>query len=319
MNGFTNVYGQAGAQHVREVAYDLTYVSPFGYQMRADGSLEAIDDNPTIQAATSNGVVPIMVITNFPATEAGTQLAHTILSNPELVERLLTNVISTMRNKGYRGLNIDFENVAPGDREFYNRFIQRAVSRLHPEGYFVSSSLAPKTSANQTGLLVEAHDYPAHGRILDFVVLMTYEWGARKGPPQAISPIDEIRRVLDYAVTVIPRNKIFLGFQIYARDWLVPHQEGQEAETFDMQEAIRRAVQHNAEIQYDREAESPYYRYTDSQGRSHEVWFEDARSAKAKFDLVRTYGLRGVSYWVLGYPFPQNWELLADTFIIRKR
>ncbi|RUQ25151.1 LysM peptidoglycan-binding domain-containing protein [Peribacillus cavernae] len=319
VNGFTNVYGQAGAQHVREVAYDLTYVSPFGYQMRADGSLEAIDDNPTIQAATSNGVVPIMVITNFPATEAGTQLAHTILSNPELVERLLTNVISTMRNKGYRGLNIDFENVAPGDREFYNRFIQRAVSRLHPEGYFVSSSLAPKTSANQTGLLVEAHDYPAHGRILDFVVLMTYEWGARKGPPQAISPIDEIRRVLDYAVTVIPRNKIFLGFQIYARDWLVPHQEGQEAETFDMQEAIRRAVQHNAEIQYDREAESPYYRYTDSQGRSHEVWFEDARSAKAKFDLVRTYGLRGVSYWVLGYPFPQNWELLADTFIIRKR
>ncbi|AXN41906.1 spore gernimation protein [Peribacillus butanolivorans] len=318
VNGFTNVYGQRGAVQVREVAYDLTYVSPFGYRMRQDGSLEVIDDNPTIQAAQSTGVVPMMCITNFSATEAGTRLAHTILSDLSLVEKLLTNVINTMKNKGYRGLNIDFESVAPADRDFYNRFLQRAVDRLRPEGYFVSSSLAPKTSANQKGLLVEAHDYPVHGRLLDFVVLMTYEWGYRKGPPQAISPIDQIKRVLDYAVTVIPTNKIFIGFQIYARDWLVPHKEGQEAETFDMQEAIRRATQYNVEIKYDETVQSPYYRYKDSQGRTHEVWFEDARSAKAKFDLVKSYRARGLSYWVLGYPFPQNWELLGDTFIVRK-
>ncbi|MGG0288394.1 LysM peptidoglycan-binding domain-containing protein [Peribacillus butanolivorans] len=318
VNGFTNVYGQRGAVQVREVAYDLTYVSPFGYRMRQDGSLEAIDDNPTIQAAQSTGVVPMMCITNFSATEAGTRLAHTILSDLSLVEKLLTNVINTMKNKGYRGLNIDFESVAPEDRDFYNRFLQRAVDRLRPEGYLVSSSLAPKTSANQKGLLVEAHDYPVHGRLLDFVVLMTYEWGYRKGPPQAISPINQIKRVLDYAVTVIPTNKIFIGFQIYARDWLVPHKEGQEAETFDMQEAIRRATQYNVEIKYDETAQSPYYRYKDSQGRTHEVWFEDARSAKAKFDLVKSYRARGLSYWVLGYPFPQNWELLGDTFIVRK-
>ncbi|MFD4820498.1 LysM peptidoglycan-binding domain-containing protein [Peribacillus butanolivorans] len=318
VNGFTNVYGQRGAVQVREVAYDLSYVSPFGYRMRQDGSLEVIDDNPTIQAAQSTGVVPMMCITNFSATEAGTRLAHTILSDLSLVEKLLTNVINTMKNKGYRGLNIDFESVAPEDRDFYNRFLQRAVDRLRPEGYFVSSSLAPKTSANQKGLLVEAHDYPVHGRLLDFVVLMTYEWGYRKGPPQAISPINQIKRVLDYAVTVIPTNKIFIGFQIYARDWLVPHIEGQEAETFDMQEAIRRATQYNVEIKYDETTQSPYYRYKDSQGRTHEVWFEDARSAKAKFDLVKSYRARGLSYWVLGYPFPQNWELLGDTFIVRK-
>ncbi len=286
--------------------------------MKEDGSLETVDDTPAIQAALSNGVVPIMAITNFSSTEAGTELAHTILSNSGLVETLLTNVIETMKRKEYRGLNIDFESVAPRDRQFYNRFLQRAVDRLHAEGYFVSSSLAPKTSAEQEGLLVEAQDYEAHGRILDFVVLMTYEWGYRKGPPQAISPVNQMKRVLDYAVTVIPRNKILLGFQIYARDWLLPHREGQEAETFDMQEAIRRAVQHGAEIKYDQVTQSPYYRYVDSNGRSHEVWFEDARSAKAKFDLVKTYNLRGLSYWVLGYPFPQNWELLSNTFIVRK-
>ncbi|OLN23142.1 spore gernimation protein [Domibacillus antri] len=319
VNAFSYTFGQTGANQVREVAYDLTYASPFGYRMKEDASLEPIDDFPTVQVARSTNVVPMMAITNFSSTEAGTELAHFILSSPDLVETLLTNIIHTMKRRGYDGLNIDFENVAPADREFYNRFLHRAVDRLHPEGFFVSSSLAPKTSGDQKGMLVEAHDYPAHGRILDFVVLMTYEWGYRKGPPQAISPIDQIKRVLDYAVTVIPGDKILLGFQIYARDWIVPHKEGQEAETFDMQEAMRRAAQYRAEIKYNQKSQSPYYTYVDNRGRSHEVWFEDARSARAKFNLVKSYKLRGLSYWVLGYPFPQNWALLGDTFIVRKR
>ena len=149
-------------------------------------------------------------------------------------------------------------------------------------------------------MLYEAHDYAAHGEIADFVILMTYEWGYRLGPPQPISPIDQIRRVLDYAVTVIPRNKIMMGFQIYARDWLLPHVQGQEAETFSVQEALRRAAQYRTAIQYDFNAQSPFYRYVDEQGRRHEVWFEDARSAKAKFDTAVAYGLKGISYWVLG-------------------
>jgi spore germination protein len=318
VNAFTIQFGEEGAQEVRSVSRHLTYVSPFGYRITAAGGLEAINDTATIQAAIANRVQPMMAITNFSATEAGTQLAHTILSNPDLQDRLLTNILTTMRSKGYRGLNVDFENVSPGDRELYNQFLQRTVDRLHPEGFFVSSSLAPKTSGEQKGLLYEAHDYPAHGEILDFVVLMTYEWGYRLGPPQAISPVNQMRAVINYAVSVIPRNKILMGFQLYARDWLIPHVQGQEAETFSMQEAIRRAVRYGAVIQYQQRTESPFFRYTDERGRQHEVWFEDARSAQAKFNLVKEFNLRGISYWVLGYPFPQNWVLLEDNFRVRK-
>lgn len=318
-NAFSIDFDEAGAQEVRNVGQHLTYLVPFGYRIRRDGTLEAPADTGLLQAAEAERVVPIMGITNFSATEAGSSLAHAVLSSPDIQSTLLTNVINTMRAKGYRGLNIDFENVLPGDRELYNQFLRRAVDRLHAENYFVSSSLAPKTSGTQKGLLYEAHDYPAHGEILDFVVLMTYEWGYRFGPPQAISPINQIRAVLDYAVTVIPRNKIMMGFQIYARDWLLPHVKGQEAETFSPQEAIRRATQHGAVIHYDQRAQSPFYRYTDAQGREHEVWFEDARSAQAKFNLIKQYNLRGVSYWVLGYPYPQNWVLLEDNFRVRKQ
>lgn len=316
VNAFTTRFGATGAQDVREVAPDLTFVSPFGYRMKADGGIASVDDDATLQEAILRGVKPMMVITNFSSTDPGTSLAHTVLSSPSVQDVLLNNVIGVMQSKGYVGLNVDFENVAPTDRELYNNFLQRTVNRLHAQGYFVSSSLAPKTSANQPGLLYEAHDYPAHGRILDFVVLMTYEWGYRLGPPQAISPLNQIDRVLDYAVSVIPRNKILMGFQVYARDWLLPHVQGMQAETFDMQEALRRAIQYGANIQYDTIAQSPYYTYIDAAGRAHEVWFEDARSAQAKFNTVKIYGLRGISYWVLGYPFPVNWAMLNENFTI---
>ena len=104
--------------------------------------------------------------------------------------------------------------------------------------------------------------------LLDFVVLMTYEWGYRLGPPQAISPINEMKKVVEYALSVMPAEKIFLGFQIYARDWLLPHVKGQEAETFSPQEAIRRAVKYGATIQYDTTAQSPFFRYTMKKAKS---------------------------------------------------
>lgn len=318
VNAYAVDTGEKGGTLIREVGSYLTYSSLFAYSMTETGGLSPLNDTAFVQASLDHRVVPMMCVTNFTYKDPGSKLAHTILSSSDIQDRLIENILTTIKAKSYRGLNVDFENVYPQDREGYNQFLQKAVDRLHPEGYFVSTALAPKTSGEQKGLLYEAHDYPAHGRIVDFVVLMTYEWGYRLGPPQAISPLNQIRRVLDYAVSVIPRNKIFMGFQIYARDWLLPHVKGQEAETFSQQEAVRRAIQHGAAIQYDTTAQSPFFRYTDNQGRNHEVWFEDARSAQAKFDTVKEYGLRGISYWTLGYPYPQNWVLLEDNFTIRK-
>ncbi len=318
VNAYTYQSPGAGVNTLNQHGDLLTYFSPFAYLINEDGSLQPFDDTLMIEAAIAKQIVPMMSITNFTSTQLGSNLAHVILDSPALSETVITNALQVMDEKGYQVLNIDLENVLPEDRENYNRFLQMAVDLLHPKGYLVSTALAPKVSGSQPGLLYEAHDYPAHGRIADFVILMTYEWGYRFGPPQAISPLNQIRRVVEYAVSVIPPEKIFLGFQIYARDWLLPHQPGQEAETFSPQEAIRRAVMFGAEIKYHVTAESPYFNYVDEVGREHEVWFEDARSAQAKFDLVKEFNLRGISYWALGYSYPQNWVLLEDTFVIRK-
>ncbi|WP_332236714.1 glycosyl hydrolase family 18 protein [Sporolactobacillus sp. KGMB 08714] len=318
VNAYTYQTSGEAVRSIQEVGRLLTYLAPFAYRITENGTLDPIDDQAIISAAFAEKAVPMMSITNFTATATGTNLAHVVLSTPAYRENLLSDVIRIMREKGYRGLNIDFENVLPADREQYNQFLQQAVNRLHPLGYFVSTALAPKTSAAQAGLLYEAHDYEAHGRIADFVVLMTYEWGYRLGPPQAISPLYQMRRVVEYALSVMPANKIFLGFQIYARDWVLPHVQGQVARTFSPKEAVELAVRYGAAIQYDSAAQAPFFRYVDGQNRLHEVWFEDPRSTQAKFDLVKRYHLRGISYWALGYSFRQNWVMLEDNFSIRK-
>lgn len=314
VNAYQYFLGLEGVPIVNEAGPYLSILAPFSYVIKENGDLVPIDDEPLINAAYQNRVVPMMCIVNFSSTSRGQDIAHGVLNNPAAVQNLISNIIQIMKLKGYLGLNIDFEFVLPEDKELYNDFLRLAVEKLHGEGYFVSSAIAPKIGPLQGGLQYEGIDYPAHGSLLDFVIIMTYEWGYRLGPPQAISPLNQIKVVLDYAVTVIPRNKIYFGFQIYARDWVLPHIQGQEAETFSCQEALIRAVEHNAVIQYDEIAQSPFYRYQDSQGRMHEVWFEDARSAQAKFDTVKEYGLGGISYWVLGYPFPQNWTLLDNNF-----
>ena len=72
---------------------------------------------------------------------------------------------------------MDFEYILPEDRDQYTAFIQRLADRLTPQGYPVVTALAPKTSAQQEGLLYEGHDYAGIGAAASMVLLMTYEWG----------------------------------------------------------------------------------------------------------------------------------------------
>jgi len=126
--------------------------------------------------------------------------------------------------------------------------------------------------------------------------------------------------VLNYAVTVIPANKIMMGQNLYGYDWTLPFVPGGEyARTVSPQRAIEIAKENNAAIQYDTTAQAPFFDYVDAQGKSHKVWFEDARSIQAKFDLLKRLGLRGISYWKLGLAFPQNWLLIQNNFNVVKR
>ena len=60
----------------------------------------------------------------------------------------------------------------------------------------------------KSGKWYGGHDYKEIGEVVDFVVIMTYEWGYSGGPPMAVSPIGPVRKVLEYAITEIdPKQK----------------------------------------------------------------------------------------------------------------
>lgn len=135
----------------------------------------------------------------------------------------------------------------------------------------------------------------------------------------AVAPINKVRQVLDYAVTEIPPEKIFMGIPNYGYDWTLPYIRGESrAQSISNVNAVLLAAQYGAEIKFDETAQSPYFTYFDQLGTEHIVWFEDARSIQAKLDLIKEYGFYGAGYWNIMNFFPQNWIVLENNFTVQK-
>ncbi|EFM09489.1 glycoside hydrolase family 18 [Paenibacillus curdlanolyticus YK9] len=304
----------------REAAPHLTYLAPFSFRINRDGTLTPPALNGLAEIARRNRAVLMMVVTNLENGQFSAELGRIILNDEQVQNRLLDNVIRTARQLGFRDIHFDLEHLRPVDREAYNQFLRKAAARIHQEGLLISTALAPKTSATQAGEWYTAHDYKTHGQIVDFVVIMTYEWGYSGGPPMPVSPIGPVRNVLEYALTEIPASKIMMGQNLYGYDWTLPFVPGGAyARALSPQQAIALARQRNAAILYDEQAQAPHFNYWDDNKKEHVVWFEDARSIQAKFDLLKELGLRGISYWKLGLSFPQNWLLIEDNFNVIKK
>ena len=299
----------------------VTYLTPFTYGISAGGGLLPLEDDAMLSAARQRGTAPVMHLSTL--TESGqfdTQRAEVVLTDFEVQDRLVSEVLQTVLRKGFASLDVDFEYL-PGElAEAYAAFLARLQRLLHSRGLFVWAALAPKTSASQPGLLYEGHNYAAVGAATDGVLLMTYEWGYTYGPPMAVAPLPNVRAVLDYAITEIPAEKIFLGIPNYGYDWSLPFIQGvTRAQSISNQRAIELAVEYGIAIQYDETAQSPFFHYTDAGGTVHEVWFEDARSMSAKLRLIAEYGFQGGGFWNLMRPFSQTWLVLDALYDVDGR
>lgn len=273
----------------------LSLISPFSYGVTESGTLISLDDKELILKAENLGIKPLLLVTSL--TESGVFSSERIGSVlTSFSEQLINSIVEKLQTADYFGVDIDFEYIPQELGASYADFITRLKEKIAPLGYYVFVSLAPKTSVNQRGLLYEAHDYKALGAAADFLLIMTYEWGYTYGPPMAIAPINKVRQVIDFALTQMPPEKILLGIPNYAYDWTLPYIQGSAARSLTNENAVFTAQQKNAEIMFDDLAKTPYYNYTEN-GISHVVWFEDARSVKARCDLIKEYRLAGAGIW----------------------
>lgn len=301
----------------------LSELPIFSYGFTGDGELipPLWDDTWMISLAKQYGTQPILTMTPFgPDGRFNNALISSVVNSQAYTDNLIQNMLQLMQEKGYQGVDIDFEFILASDRDAFTDFVRQVADTMRANGFHTSVALAPKTSADQPGLLYEGKDYRALGEVADHVLLMTYEWGYTFSPPMSVAPINQVRRVVEYALTEIPREKIDLGIPNYGYDWPLPFERGVTmAQTIGNVQAVRIAVEQGAEIQFDSLAQSPYFRYRDgTTGVEHEVWFEDVRSLQAKFDLIKEFNLRGCGYWQIMQWFRANWLLLAENFYVRK-
>lgn len=299
----------------------LTELPIFSYGFTADGTLipPPLPDDWMIRMAKEYGTLPILTLTPFDDSGNFSNVLISRIVNSEVAtQNLLGDLISVMSTKGYEGIDIDFEYILPEDRDAFTVFVAKVSETMRNNGYHTSIALAPKTSAEQKGLLYEGKDYKALGELVDHALIMTYEWGYTYGPPMAVAPIHQVRRVVEYAVTEIDSAKIDLGIPNYGYDWPLPYVPGvTAATTIGNVQAVQIAIEKGVPIQFDELSQSPYFTYEED-GISHEVWFEDVRSIKSKLELINQYGLGGCGYWQIMRWWRANWKLLEKYFYVMK-
>ena len=137
-----------------------------------------LNDNHMIDIAKEYDTAPLMHLSTL--TEKGnfdSARASIVLNNQTIQDKLIDEIIENMNDKGYYGLDVDFEFINKQDAEKYAAFISNLRSRLNPLGYEVITALAPKISAMQRGTIYEGHLYKEIGIASNAVFVMTYEWG----------------------------------------------------------------------------------------------------------------------------------------------
>lgn len=304
-------------QLIRSFSPISTYFAMFEYHILPGVALSTLNDRYTIQTSRSFRVAPLATITNLTSEGFSSALIRQVLSNPQIRNRVVNEIVTLVTQKNYSGVTIDFERVAETERDLFTGFLRILNQRLKDRGrYYLSVALPAKTDDQIPWL--RGYDYGGIGSVVDFTFIMAYDWHTPDSPPGPVAPIQEVRRTIEYAINQMPSNKIILGFPRYGYEWTMSNGSVQSARAVSIDMAIQLASSHQVPIQYSNEYQQPHFTFRDENGRRHIVWYEDARARVAKLLLVPRYRLRGVGAWQLGLHFPQSGFIVSELFDVRK-
>ncbi|MCM3724635.1 glycosyl hydrolase family 18 protein [Neobacillus cucumis] len=320
MNIWTGTYfvpkdKNTNAQMLENYKNTLSGLFVFDYHPNDKGQLIKVTENEAHKIAWKKNLYPYATITNISQRGYDPDLVHRVLSDSVIRKIFINNIYSLLDRQDYQGAVIDFEMVRPQDRDSLNQFIKELSTRLHKSKMHVLIAMPPMAGDKKPSYY-GGYDYRTLGKYADKIFLMTYNWHWPGGPSGPIAPLNEIRTVLDYAVTVVPRSKLMLGIPQYAYDWTISGEQ-RTGIAYSTQGAIERYMSRESQIFYDNKAASPWFRYVDKNQKIHEVWFEDPRSLLAKFRLVKEYRLGGLGCWHLGTSMPQTEEILLKEFTVQ--
>jgi spore germination protein YaaH len=290
----------------------LGAVSPFWYGVREDGTLVAwagARDRALVREARAAGVRVLPTISN----QYQQQVLHAILNDADRARAHRQAIVAEVQRYDYDGIDIDYENLAAADKALFSQWVEALAQALHARGKLLAVTVQPKTFAAEGWDGPGAQDYGRLAAAADELRLMTYGWCWASGcvgssAPGPIAPIHWMQRVVTFAKSRAPANKLVLGVHLYGYDW---SETAGRALVWTQAEAL--SQQYHVEKNWWEQDEQglvrePWFSYEAS--GQHHVTFANADSVAARAQLARDAGLRGIVLWRLGGEDPSLWQRL---------
>lgn len=234
-------------------------------------------------------------------------LTHQMLSSSVNRAAVISQVAAYVKTYKLDGINVDFENVDPADREGLTAFVTSLTATLHALGAVVSVDVSPDLGTDWT----DAFDYAKLGAVSDYMVLMGYEehWN---GDPKAgsVASLPWVEKALDTMLSEVVRAKTILALPLYTRDW---SSVNPAASSWDitLSEQGTRAHTTGSVRRWDASLVQYIIGYS-SNGMPRYIWAEDSRSLSAKVLMSEHRQIAGLAYWYMGGETADVWNAISN-------
>jgi spore germination protein YaaH len=221
---------------------------------------------------------------------------HSMLAKAEARARHRRAIVELAIRCGFTGVDIDYENLLPEDRDRFSAFVKELSSDLSAHGLALSVTVQPKRRESQS-VGPGAADWARLCEASDRVQVMLYNLHSSKTGPGPLADRPWIGEVMGYARSQCEAGRIVPVLKISGMDW---GPGGVKDVTHA--DATALAGSEGAGIQRDPEG-TPFFHYEAKDG-GHTVYFEDATSILAKVGWLQGLGYDNVVLWSLGREDP---------------
>jgi len=276
----------------REAAFrpslPLSDIGYFGAEINSYGTLVDVPKRGKLRFFS--GRVHLVVACN------GRALSHFVLK-PGSDERrkLIADLLAAA--KDFDGLQIDFENVGQRDAEPYFTFLKELRAGLGNKMFTVALAARSRKIAD------DVYDYEKILPVVDRILVMAYDEHWSGSAAGSIASLAWCRRVADYSLKVIGKEKLIMGLPFYGRAWAKPNHAGAYIYT-----TIERIIKENNVKTIRRENGIPVFDYDATV--SVKVYYEDEYSLSARMEMYRNMGVAAIGFWRLGQETPAVWPLI---------
>lgn len=308
--------------HYRQI--DL--IVPTWYEVDENGLVTGGPD-PLVLETAHGAHLPVMPIVAL----FNKQHIHALVGSQPAQDRMNEAMIRESKLHGYSGFQFDFENVSWMDRDAFTALVRRSADALHKAGLQISIATVPNAPGYPPGESGYArwmftdwrggYDIAELARSVDLLCLMTYDQQTRWTPPGPVSGWQWTIENLDYALKVVPREKLSLGIPLYGYHWYAgtPTHDGDSGEdkpnptakTIDSSNAQLLARTWKTAVQWDPVDRTAWFWFYRDQVREW-VFFTDQRTFEERYRLVKDRDLEGFCSWVLGEEDPEIWKVLPE-------